>query len=497
MKKKLQLLVIFYALFILGGTNAQTTFNTAGDWSNAGNWSSGIPEEDCVSSTTLVYIEEAVTISANCTISGHDFCGGGNDRTQIRTQNSGIADFTIDAGATLDLTGGEISSFSINSDLIVNGTVISPNFVQSNNGVCNVGTNGLLNLGSGNLSQFGASGTNDGTIICGIFRPGNGNYTNNGTIISSGIIPQAGSGSLTNNGIIKGTGVISNSLGGTIEPGNSVGTMTSNGNNNLSGTVNIEVASPSSFDQINATNPGTNTLTIGTLHFIFTGAVTAGQTLQIFSNFTSVSVSTISAAGGYTLTQVGSTGSFTVTNQGALPVELVGFSAEAIDNQVQLKWITASEQNNRGFDIERSKDGITWETIAFIEGTGNTTQTQSYDYRDATPHAGINYYRLKQIDIDGAYEYSNMVSVNINSDERKLLISPNPIQKGHTVNLQINFDDFETGMITLYDMTGKIVLEQNIASQNTNLDISRLSKGIYIAALTYNQERMIEKLLID
>jgi len=85
-----------------------------------------------------------------------------------------------------------------------------------------------------------------------------------------------------------------------------------------------------------------------------------------------------------------------------LPIELIYFHAYQVGEEVQLKWSTASEINNRGFEILRSENGIDWEALDFVNGVGNSTATNFYQYTDRFPKKGINYYRLKQIDFDGS-----------------------------------------------------------------------------------------------
>jgi hypothetical protein len=95
-----------------------------------------------------------------------------------------------------------------------------------------------------------------------------------------------------------------------------------------------------------------------------------------------------------------------------IPVELVSFEASANQGSVTLNWATATEKNNRGFSIERSS-GSEFETIGFVNGSGTTTERKSYSFRDDNVLSGTYTYRLKQIDFDGTFEYSNGVEVNV------------------------------------------------------------------------------------
>jgi hypothetical protein len=105
-----------------------------------------------------------------------------------------------------------------------------------------------------------------------------------------------------------------------------------------------------------------------------------------------------------------------------LPVELISFGAKSKQSFIQLDWITATEINNEGFEIQRSVDGENFTSIGWVYGNGSTTEIIEYKFKDNEPMQGINYYRLKQIDFDGQYEYSNIVSATINSDKSKFEI---------------------------------------------------------------------------
>ncbi len=189
-------------------------------------------------------------------------------------------------------------------------------------------------------------------------------------------------------------------------------------------------------------------------------------------------------------------GSVTV-NFGPLPVELIDFAANAGKEVIDLYWRTASELNNEGFDLQRSPDARNWETLEFISGFGTSLEKRSYTYTDKNPLKGQNYYRLKQMDYDGQFEYSKVVSVEVVGERNAMLFSPNPGSEGGSVNLRIDSENFESGELTLFDMTGKAVLVQKISSANMDLDLSYLSKGIYAARLTFGGEQLVEKLLIE
>lgn len=142
---------------------------------------------------------------------------------------------------------------------------------------------------------------------------------------------------------------------------------------------------------------------------------------------------------GYTLSGMTGFSTFTINGSSApntaLPVELIFFSA-TVNNQkhVILNWATASELNNDFFTIERSIDGLTWEVVEFVNGNGTTPLRNDYNSQDVRPYSGLSYYRLKQTDFDGAFEYSNIVSVFIDGEEKSLIKVVNLIGQEVDIN---------------------------------------------------------------
>lgn len=117
----------------------------------------------------------------------------------------------------------------------------------------------------------------------------------------------------------------------------------------------------------------------------------------------------------------------TTNGGGVLPVELAYFNAKTYgEEKVLLNWQTTSELNNNGFEIQWSRTGETWQKIAFINGQGNTHQRVDYSFTHHSPLAGINYYRLKQIDFDGTFSFSAVEVVNFEPTDKGILVYPNP-----------------------------------------------------------------------
>lgn len=168
-----------------------------------------------------------------------------------------------------------------------------------------------------------------------------------------------------------------------------------------------------------------------------------------------------------------------------VPVELMDFTALIEYNKVSLNWITASETNNNGFFIERIKvDENYWKTLTFINGAGTSTNANFYSYRDRLNKFGKYKYRLKQIDYNGQYEYSNEIEVDyINKFDFYLSQNyPNPYNPATKIDFNIPEKTFVR--IILYDVTGreiKKIIDQEMEAGNYSVSLSSegLSSGVY------------------
>lgn len=180
---------------------------------------------------------------------------------------------------------------------------------------------------------------------------------------------------------------------------------------------------------------------------------------------------------------------FTTTTLG-LPVELINFSGTARNSIVDLIWNTAIEVNNKGFHIERSKDGLNWENIGFVEGKNNSEIELNYNFKDKKPYSGINYYRLKQVDWNESFEFSNTIIVNTKPKFSQFEIYPNPAHD--QINIKINSRTSAKGIISIYDFSGKIIatISQNFSNgKNVQpINISSFKGGIYFVEINLGNE---------
>ncbi|MFN8276285.1 MAG: T9SS type A sorting domain-containing protein [Chitinophagales bacterium] len=187
----------------------------------------------------------------------------------------------------------------------------------------------------------------------------------------------------------------------------------------------------------------------------------------------------------------------------ALPVKMLFFEANAMDNRViRLSWATATEIENYGFEVERSTNGVDFTKIGFIAGHGNTSTRMDYmtDDRNAVPNVTY-YYRLKQVDVDGHFEYSSVVTARLNG-ERVFTVSefiPNPAT-GRS-RLDIFADQDETISIRIFNLVGQEVVRQQEAMvkgyNSISVEFASLPVGTYTAEITTQSGKIIRRVSVN
>jgi len=175
-------------------------------------------------------------------------------------------------------------------------------------------------------------------------------------------------------------------------------------------------------------------------------------------------------------------------NTDYVPVELTSFTVSAVGNDVQLSWSTATELNNSGFDIERRNRQSEWENIGFVPGFGNTTEPRTYSFNDAHLNGGSYTYRLKQIDYDGSFEYSNEVEVEVINPTEYILTQnyPNPFNPSTTIEFSI--PNSELVNVAVYNSLGEKVAEivnsvLSAGQHKVTFDAEGFASGIYVAKM--------------
>lgn len=169
------------------------------------------------------------------------------------------------------------------------------------------------------------------------------------------------------------------------------------------------------------------------------------------------------------------------TGNNPLPIELLSFHAKPYNNTVLLSWETASEINNDFFSLERSTDAINFYKIGEVDGSGTSVEPVKYFYVDENPFQGISYYRLKQTDFDGSYEYFPAIAVEINEEEAfTLTIFPNPVLKGNDVYVGVNgISNNEVIKLKLLNWLGEEIDVTEIYKNSNYLISENLSAGTY------------------
>jgi Secretion system C-terminal sorting domain len=187
----------------------------------------------------------------------------------------------------------------------------------------------------------------------------------------------------------------------------------------------------------------------------------------------------------------------TITNSSGdcattIPVELMSFAASPQPNAVELTWLTASETNNKGFDIERSEDGLHFTAIEFVKSKGDSKTFTTYQLMDK--NAAVNttiYYRLRQIDLNGKESFSNIISVK-SVNKMPFSFFPNPASFHITINSYKKISN-----CLIFDFQGQLVLSPFIIKENTQhrIDISSLKTGHYILQIEENGAIIREKFI--
>ncbi|MDR0792351.1 MAG: T9SS type A sorting domain-containing protein, partial [Chitinophagaceae bacterium] len=181
------------------------------------------------------------------------------------------------------------------------------------------------------------------------------------------------------------------------------------------------------------------------------------------------------------------------------PITLLSFTAEAqTNNTVLLQWATATETNNKGFSIQRSADGANWTDLSFVNSMatgGNSSVQNNYQYTDNNPFAGENYYRLKQIDLNNAANYSAVQQLNFNKQATALQVLPNPASGDVRVTLTGAGGNVRYRLIS---MNGSVILSgtMNNADGYGRISVSNVATGLYFLQIITNNTVQSCKLMV-
>ena len=186
---------------------------------------------------------------------------------------------------------------------------------------------------------------------------------------------------------------------------------------------------------------------------------------------------------------------------GIIPVELTSFAVTSNGQNVVLNWTTATETNNSGFNVERKSNNGNWETISFVAGFGTTTETKAYSYSDNGVAVGTYSYRLKQLDFNGTFEYSNEVNVDVNAPASFSLDQnyPNPFNPSTLIKYSVAQDGFVN--VSVFNLIGEKVAtlvnnNMQAGSYEVNFNAGSLSSGVYLYSIEAGDFKAVRKMML-
>lgn len=234
-------------------------------------------------------------------------------------------------------------------------------------------------------------------------------------------------------------------------------------------------------------NPTTITWSPVTELFTNAGATTAytgGNATSVYAKPTTTRTYTVTAS---TPANCSVSETVTVTHDCSVPVTYLNFKGEKKGSVNVLSWTTLTEINNAGFELQRSANGVTFGTLAFVaskSSTGNSSVALSYHFTDIEPLVGNAYYRLKQVDKDGKITYSNVVVIryNISGNIEIAGIYPNPVKE--VLNVKLVAPKTEEVRLMITDVSGKLLKQLNatmvVGDNNIAIPVSQLTSGVYL-----------------
>jgi autotransporter-associated beta strand protein len=422
------------------------------------------------------------------------------------------------AGPTVLLQGSSANTYTGSTTIaggllrlnrIGGGTIPSGNSITVTGGTLEVSTSQTLNsltLNGGSVIVTGGATLTVGTLT-----------------LTSGKVTLSGTGNLVTNAVIGGSPSSYVITSGT-------GKLTVN---NISSLTVLPIgASASSFDPVNvlpsaATNFGASVSTINMAHTLSPAAQTKVGNREWDLSSSSPSSTAIGLTPGDGRTpppgavklghwngsswDVDIAATYSMGTFGAivssfspfiaaeanvpLSVELQNISAQVRGNSSLVSWQTASEKDNALFQIERSANATDFSPIGEVKGAGNSAAVKNYTFTDATPLSGVNYYRLKAVDYNGAATVSKVVSVNFSGKSDKTAVYPNPTRD--VLRVEFTASDASASTVQVTDLTGRVVLSQNVAvNKGANLlplNVASLPSGAYFVKVNGDVKRFVKQ----
>ena len=246
------------------------------------------------------------------------------------------------------------------------------------------------------------------------------------------------------------------------------GAMVNNGIINITPSGRLSIVG--SFMNNGTINIAGGTLDISSASTNHTGAINGFGNIMCGGSFASSGTVNGSPVGSCEDTQI------------LLPVELTYFEVTAIDGSLHVVWETATETNNDYFTIETSKEGELWVELMRVKGAGNSTSSKEYVQQGITPLWPTAYYRLKQTDYDGAYAYSDMIRIVINTNETGAPVRVYPNLLGSNTPARLKFDRSlgSDTKLSIYSVEGKLILTRDLNESNNFIELPGLPVGTYL-----------------
>jgi|GEM_PF-2102040 len=184
---------------------------------------------------------------------------------------------------------------------------------------------------------------------------------------------------------------------------------------------------------------------------------------------------------------------YNASTSAVLPVELLSFNAKLLSNaSTGLDWESATEKNLAYYDVEHSTDGQQFHSLGKETARGGVQVTTQYAYNHKSPQAGSNFYRLRMVDNDGAFEFSPIRQVFLNNEDADFTILPNPTS-GPLLLTSRHLDKYKTGLTyQLTDNTGKLLRTEKITGEKTNFDLSNEPAGAYYLNILTDREQVVQ-----
>jgi len=210
---------------------------------------------------------------------------------------------------------------------------------------------------------------------------------------------------------------------------------------------------------------------------------------------------TAAVSGGYAVSSHNNTtlssanfDNFSQSTPAPLPLTLLSFTGKNMNDQyAALQWTTGSEQNVDHFEVERCLDGIHFRTVLTVKAVGNSSTEQQYSGDDMSPGAGMNYYRLKEVDLDGNYNYSPVIVVRMGKKSVEPLVFPNPVDGAF--NVVAGRESMKE--INVYDVSGRRAIQMINTSASSTLVVpcTDLAPGVYIVEIRTDNQRYLKKVI--